>query len=170
MKERLRYTVTAAIVAAAYTGLTYLSNWFGLAYGPIQLRLSEALTVLPVFTPAAVPGLAIGCFFSNLASFNPIDLLLGTGATLVSALFSRAFRRVLRHGLPVLSALMPVIFNAVVVGGEIAFFLSEGPAALSGFWMAAGWVAIGEALACFGLGLPLSVAVRRNRFLCEMLR
>ena len=61
-REKINYVVTGALIAAAYAGLTYLSNIFGLAYGPIQLRISEVLTLLPIFTPAAIPGLTIGCF------------------------------------------------------------------------------------------------------------
>ena len=61
-RNNLNYIVTAALIAAAYAGITFLSSVFGLAYGPIQLRLSEVLTILPIFTPAAIPGLTIGCF------------------------------------------------------------------------------------------------------------
>ena len=67
-KNRIKYIVTGAIIAATYAGLTYLCNFFGLAYGPIQLRVSEVLTILPLFTPAAIPGLTIGCFIANIGS------------------------------------------------------------------------------------------------------
>ena len=73
-KENTRYIITGALIAAAYAGLTYLSNAFGLAYGPIQLRVSEILTLLPIFTTAAVPGLTIGCFIANIGSFNVAGL------------------------------------------------------------------------------------------------
>ena len=69
-QKTIHYIVLSAIIAAAYVALTFFSNIFGLAYGPIQLRISEVLTILPVFTPAAIPGLTIGCFISNIASFN----------------------------------------------------------------------------------------------------
>ena len=67
-KSKINYIVTGALIAALYAGLTYLSNIFGLAYGPIQLRFSEVLTILPVFTPAAIPGLTVGCFIANIGS------------------------------------------------------------------------------------------------------
>ena len=69
-RKKIEFIITGAIIAAAYAGFTYLSAAFGLAYGPIQLRVSEVLTILPVFTPAAIPGLTVGCFLANLGSFN----------------------------------------------------------------------------------------------------
>ena len=68
--------------------LTYLAMALNLAYGSIQFRFSEALTILPIFTPAAVPGLAIGCLIGNLASPYPLDLVFGTAASLIAALLT----------------------------------------------------------------------------------
>ena len=65
--------------------LTYVSNIWNLAYGPIQFRISEVLAVLPVFTPAAIPGLTIGCLIANIFSFNPIDMVFGAAASLIAA-------------------------------------------------------------------------------------
>ena len=67
-KKRIEFIVTGALIAAAYAGLTYLCNVFSLAYVPIQLRISEVLTLLPIFTPAAIPGVTIGCFIANIGS------------------------------------------------------------------------------------------------------
>ncbi|MDR0314732.1 MAG: QueT transporter family protein, partial [Oscillospiraceae bacterium] len=67
-KEKSLYVATSGIIAAIYAALTYLSGAFGLSYGPIQFRVSEALTILPALTSAAIPGLAIGCFLGNLGS------------------------------------------------------------------------------------------------------
>ena len=77
MKRRnpTRYLVQAGMIAALYVALTYLSNALGLAYGMVQFRLSEALCILPLFTPAAVPGLAVGCIVGNLLGI-PLALLL----------------------------------------------------------------------------------------------
>ena len=63
---RIRFLSTAAVIGALYTVLTLFSATFGLAIGPFEFRLSEALTILPVFTPAAVPGLFVGCLVANL--------------------------------------------------------------------------------------------------------
>ncbi len=86
MKNRTSVIVQGALIAAAYTVLTIFSNMFGLASGVIQIRLSEALTVLPVFTPAAVPGLFAGCIISNiLTGCSPLDVIFGSIATLIGA-------------------------------------------------------------------------------------
>lgn len=151
------------MIAAVYAAATWLSAVFGIAYGAIQLRLSEALSVLSVFTPAAVPGLAIGCLLGNLSSpYGIWDILLGTLATLLAALSGRAVRRLTLKGIPLLSMLMPVVFNALLVGAEITFFLG-GEASLSGFLLCAAQVAAGELAVCMGGGIPLFFAVKRSR-------
>ena len=77
------------LIAALYAIATYLSAAMGLAYGGIQFRISEALTILPIFTPAAIPGLIVGCFIGNLGSpFGMVDILLGTFATAFAAVCS----------------------------------------------------------------------------------
>ncbi len=109
-----------AVIAAAYTVLTWLAALVGLAYGPVQFRFSEALTILPLFTSAAVPGLTIGCLLSNILSgYGIYDMVFGTLATLLAALLTRAVRNVKFRGVPVLAPLPPVIFNALMVGLEI---------------------------------------------------
>lgn len=156
--------VIGSIIAALYAGLTFMSNFFGIAYGPVQFRFSEALTVLPVFTPAAIPGLCVGCFLSNIASFNPIDMVFGTVGTLCAAFLSYYLRNVKFFKLPVLSAISPVIINSVVVGAEIAVFLAPGNTSslLTAFTVSALWVAIGEAVTCVGLGLLLYTVISKN--------
>ena len=85
--KKVLFVVQAALIAAIYVVLTYFISAFNLASGAIQVRISEALTVLPYFTPAAIPGLAIGCFLSNLLTgCLPIDVLFGTFATLIGAI------------------------------------------------------------------------------------
>ncbi|MBQ1988709.1 MAG: QueT transporter family protein, partial [Clostridia bacterium] len=126
-KERINYIIVGSVIAAAYAGLTYLSNVFGLAYGPIQLRISEVLTLLPIFTPAAIPGLTVGCFLANIGSFNAADMIFGTFATFIAAILTYYLKNIRIKKLPVLSMLSPVIVNAVIIGFEIAvLFLPEG--------------------------------------------
>ena len=88
-KGTLLYLAQAGMIAAIYAALTYLAMALNLAYGSIQFRFSEALTILPIFTPAAVPGLAIGCLIGNLASPYPLDLVFGTAASLIAALLTQ---------------------------------------------------------------------------------
>lgn len=125
-KNRINFIVTGALIAAAYAGLTFLSNVFSLAYGPVQFRVSEVLTLLPIFTPAAIPGVTVGCFIANIASFNAVDMIFGTAATLIAALLTYALRNITFKGLPLLAMLPPVIVNAVVIGLELAFFYLPG--------------------------------------------
>ena len=125
--QKTIYMTQAAVIAALYAILTYLAAAVNLAYGPVQFRFSEALTILPIFTPAAIPGLAIGCFISNLASpLGIVDWIFGTSATLLAAVFTRMLRKIEIKGIPVLSPLMPVIFNTVIVGLEIACLAASG--------------------------------------------
>ena len=150
-----RYVVTAALIAAAYAALTYLSAAFGIAYGNIQFRLSEALNVLAAFTPAAIPGLTLGCLLGNITSpFGIVDILIGTFATLLSAVSIRLLSRVAKNATPYLAILPPTLFNAVLVGLEITWFLPEGVTFL-GFIVTAAEVAVGEIAVCGILGVPL---------------
>jgi uncharacterized membrane protein len=144
----IRQLTTAAIIAAVYTALTTLLPIP--QYGAVQLRVAEAMTVLPFFFPEAVVGLTVGCFLSNLLlSPIPMDWIFGTAATLLAALWTR------RMPNKYLAPLPPVICNAVIVGGEIALFFSEGSAFWPAFAFNAFTVGLGEAIACFVLGLLL---------------
>ena len=91
---KVRYLCYAAIIAALYVALTLISGALGLASGAIQVRISEALCVLPFFTPAAIPGVTIGCFIYNLIFVgNPLDIIFGTLATLIGAIGARLLRK-----------------------------------------------------------------------------
>lgn len=162
-KNHTRYIVTGAVISAIYVVLTFVSNIFGLAFGPIQFRLSEALAILPVFTPAAIPGLVIGCFISNILSFNLLDMLFGTFATLLAAILTRAFRNIKFLSIPVLSLIPPIIINAVIVGFEIALFLNNSESLLLGFSISALQVGLGQAAVCFILGIPLYLSLRNKK-------
>lgn len=84
--KKVRFLALSAVIAALYAVLTYVAAALNLAYGAVQFRFSEALTVLPVFTPAAIPGLALGCLIANLGSpLGIVDWVFGTGATLIAA-------------------------------------------------------------------------------------
>ncbi|MBQ6819448.1 MAG: QueT transporter family protein [Clostridia bacterium] len=164
MKRSVKQLTVSALIAAFYAVFTLSSSALGLAYGPIQFRLSEAMTILPVFTPAAVPGLVIGCVLANLTSpYGLVDICFGTLATLLAAVCTRLLRNLKIKGLPVLSALMPVIFNAVIIGAEIAMLMPD--ATVQAKWVAFGYnaltVGLGESVICLGLGLPLYIMVNK---------
>lgn len=156
-KQRLKYITDAACIAAIYAALTYLGGFFGISYGLIQVRFSEALTILPLFTPAAIPGLTIGCFIANIASFNWIDMIFGTFATLIAALLTYLLRNVKIKKLPVLAILPPVLTNALIIGVELSIFFPFG------FLVSALSVGGGQLIACYGLGLPLYLALKSRK-------
>ena len=145
----LRRLTTAAVIAALYTALTTLLPIP--QYGGIQLRVAEAMTVLPFFFPEAIAGLTVGCFLSNLLlSPIPLDWIFGTAATFLAALWTRRMPN--RY----LAALPPVVCNALIVGAEIAYFSAmDGQAFWPAYALNAFTVGLGEAVACFVLGLLL---------------
>lgn len=169
MKKSTLFLTRAAIIAALYAALTYAASVVGLAYGPIQFRFSEALTVLACFTPAAVPGLTVGCFLGNLgSSLGPIDWVVGTAATLLAALCTYFTRKIGGRLACLWAPLFSTVFNAVLVGLEIAFFVPDG-----GGWAAFGTLAlevgVGELAVCCLLGIPLYFLINRNEGLKNVL-
>ncbi len=148
----VKYMAKAAIIAAIYAALTMLLA--AISFGPVQLRVSEALTCLPIFTPAAVWGLAVGCLLSNLmGGFGILDVIFGTLATLIGALGTRYFRNK-----PILAMLCPVISNALIIGPMLYFVVPESPALLINIIT----VGLGELIACLGLGLPLIWLLKKH--------
>lgn len=170
-KKFVRFLCEAAVIAALYTVLTYVAAAWNLAYGSVQFRFSEALTILPIFTPAAIPGLTLGCFLSNLGStLGVVDWVFGTLATFLAAVTGRMLRKIEFCSIPVFSILMPVIFNAVIVGFELVCLSDSGSFAFANCNMAifvstALSVGIGELVVLLVLGVPLTLALKRNRAL-----
>lgn len=161
-KKKTDFIVQAALIAAVYAALTYAASALGIAYGNIQFRFSEALTILAAFTPAAIPGLTIGCLIGNLGSpFGIVDIVCGTAATFLASILSYYTRKITLNGLPFLSAFFPVIANAIIVGLEITILAPEG-FELMAFLICALEVAIGELVMCYGLGLPLFGALKKT--------
>lgn len=151
------------MIAAIYAAATYLSAVFGVAYGNLQFRFSEALTILSVFTPAAVPGLTIGCILGNISSpFGVWDIIFGSLATLLAAISARALRNVKIKGFPFLSLLMPVVFNALIIGAEITFLMPAQTPSLALFAVSALEVGAGELAVCLAGGIPLFYAIRKT--------
>lgn len=143
----------AALIAALYVTLTMALQ--PISFGPLQLRVAEAMTLLPFLMPqAAIPGLAIGCFFSNmLGGYGLPDMVFGTAATLVAALLTARCRSRL------LAAAPPVLLNALVVG-VLQYILYYGGAVP--LWLPILQVGSGQLAACYGLGIPLLLLVERR--------
>ncbi|MBR2667756.1 MAG: QueT transporter family protein [Oscillospiraceae bacterium] len=148
------------MVAAAYVILTLITSAFGLAYGPIQFRISEALCMLPFYFPMTTWGLFIGCLVSNLLSpYGAIDMIVGSIATLLACLWTTRLRRKVVAPLPM------AIVNGVLVGAMIALSESSDPAVfLPAFLWNACTVAAGELVVGYVLGLPLLHFLPRSAF------
>ena len=161
MKKTTKYLVQAAVIAALYAVLTHLQNLLlpGSATWAIQMRMSEALCVLAFFTPAAVPGLTIGCLLFNItfAAALPLDFVIGSAATLIAAEGMWLTRKVTVKGYPLLGMLMPAIANAILVGWELTVYIG------GGFVLNAVYVAIGETAVLLVLGTVLYYALKKRR-------
>ena len=157
-KTSVRRMTRAAIVGALYAALTLLSSVFGIAYGPVQFRISEALCLLPFLFPETAWGLFVGCWVANLISpYGPLDMVVGSLATLLAALWTAKCRRKWLAPLP------PVVCNGILIGAVLAWQQSgSGETFLPAFALNGLSVALGEAVVCFALGLLLLRAVERT--------
>ena len=153
MRKHTRFWVFAAMIAALYVALTHGQNLLlpNSASMAIQFRASEALCVLAFFTPAAIPGLTVGCLLFNLTSGAalPLDFLVGSLASLLASAGMWLSRRFTARGVPIFGLLLPAITNAVLVGWELSVYIG------GAFWLNAVQVAIGEAAVLLSLGMAL---------------
>lgn len=160
MNKKTRFLAQAGMIAALYVVLTHLQNfvWPESTSFAIQFRLSEALCVLAVMTPAAIPGLTIGCLAYNLTYIGalPLDWLIGSAATLLAALSMWGLRKVTIKGYPLLAFLMPALWNALLVGWELTVYIGDT------FALNAVYVAIGEVTVLLILGSVLFFALRKR--------
>lgn len=148
MNKKVLFIVHAAVIAALYVVLTFVANAMGLANYAIQLRFSEALTILPFFTPAAIPGLFLGCLLSNLLTgCMLLDVIFGSLATLLGALGTYYLRRSAKW----LAPLPPIAANTLIVPFILAY-VYQIPGSVPYFMLTVG---IGEVLSCGVLGLIL---------------
>jgi len=156
MKSKtIRSLAFGAVVAAVYAALTMLLA--PISYGPVQFRISEALCVLPFFFPASTWGLFAGCILANLLSaYGPIDVIFGSLATLLAAVFTALCGRYGR-GLPakLLACFPPVLFNAVIVGAVLAYAEAPGASFLPAWGVIGLQVGAGELAVLYLIGLPL---------------
>ena len=149
------FVAHASIIAALYVVLTLIANALGLANYAIQIRFSEALTILPYFTPAAIPGLFVGCILSNtLTGCLPLDIIGGSIATLLGAICTYKLRK-----WKYLSPLPPIIFNMLIVP-PILSFVYQFEGTLYYFTLTVG---IGEILSCGVLGTFLLLFLEKYR-------
>ena len=154
MKNKTAHQLTlAGVIAALYVALTFINPY---GFGAVQVRVSEMLTVLPVFTSAAVPGLYAGCLVANLLhpGVHILDIIFGSLATLMAAVLTRILRK------NVFAALLPpVVVNALVVGPLV--YYCYGQELILPVTMAS--VGVGQLIACYGGGLMLYYLLRKNK-------
>lgn len=159
------YIATAAMIAGLYVFLTFLI--FKFASGTIQFRLSECLTVLPVLTPAAIPGLTIGCLLFNLLnpeSLGPVDIIFGSLATLMASISTRWISEKLKvikgAGKDLIALLPPVIFNALIVGTYLTF-LQTGSFQATIVLINIAYIALSETIVVYIIGFPILQLLRK---------
>lgn len=153
--NKTRGLVYGAATAALYAGLTFALA--PISFGQIQLRVAEALCILPYFFPTAAPGLFIGCLAANLlCGAEPMDVIFGSLATFAAAAAVLGIKKA--GWSPWLIPLPSVIFNALVIGAlNVTVYALPFP-----YWLSALYVAGGQAAACYGIGMPLYFALRRT--------
>lgn len=152
--KKTKFITQGAVIAAMYTVLTAVSASVGLASGAVQIRLSEALTVLPYFTPAAIPGLFVGCIVSNLVTGSAVwDIVFGSLATFVGAVGTYLLRRNSKWLAPIApiaanTLIIPFVLSAVYQAEETLAFLFVS-------------IAAGEVISCGIFGMMLINVLNR---------
>jgi uncharacterized membrane protein len=155
-----RYIAQVGIIASLYAAVTIALA--PISYGPIQVRVSEALTILPYLTPAAIPGLFIGCVVANVyGGLGIYDIVGGSICTLLAAFLTYFISRTRK---PILAPLPPVVVNALGVSLYL-HFLFQLP-----YWLTVTYIALGEIAACFVLGYPLLLVILKREKLVQIFR
>lgn len=157
MNKKVLFIVHAAVIAALYVVLTFVANAFGLANYAVQVRFSEALTILPFFTPAAIPGLTIGCLLSNILIGCALpDIILGTIASLLGAVGTYLLSTPVRNRnanqskIKWLAPIPPIVANTVIVPFVLLYAYGIRP-----LWLSFLTVGAGEIISCGILGMIL---------------
>jgi len=157
----VRYLTECGVIAALYLALTLFFQ--AISFDLWQMRVAEALTLLPIFTPAAIPGVVIGCFISNaVGPYGMLDAVIGSSATLIAALLTRSLRNVRIFKLPIPASLPPVIANMVIIGVYLTLVNtgSLAPPVLIANMLSVG---LGQFVACCVLGLALVFALEKSK-------
>ena len=165
----VRKIAFSGVVAALYAGLTMAV--MPLSYGPVQLRLSEALCIMPFFFPFTVWGLFVGCIVANLISPYPLDILVGPIASFIAALCTMYIGKMKKResiSIKTLACFPPVLFNALFIGAMIAYIMvGEGAADafLPAFISSGLWVGLGQLIVMYALGLPLMIFLPKTKLI-----
>lgn len=156
----VRRLVRCAVIAAVYVVVCLVLAPF--SYGAVQVRVAEALCLLPVFGAEYIVGVTLGCFLANLLGSTVVDVVFGTLATLLACLVTYKLRDIRVKGLAIPASLPPVVFNMIIVGAfEITFFSDSAPTAMLAVFNAV-TVGIGELISCTILGVALVKLIESN--------
>lgn len=156
----VRRLVRCAVIAAVYVVVCLVLAPF--SYGAVQVRVAEALCLLPVFGAEYIVGVTLGCFLANLLGSTVVDVVFGTLATLLACLVTYKLRDIRVKGLAIPASLPPVVFNMIIVGAfEITFFSDGAPTAMLAVFNAV-TVGIGELISCTILGVALVKLIESN--------
>ncbi len=160
-RNKIRTIAYAALIAAAYVALTMISAMFGLSSGAVQIRISEALCVLPIFTFAAVPGVTVGCFLANILCGGTVyDIIFGTLATLIAAVITHFIKN------PAFSSLPTIASNAIIIP---IVLIASGVGNIDLFPYFALTVGLGEVISCGVLGTILAVYIKKHPRVSQVL-
>lgn len=159
-----RQMARCAVIAAVYVALCLVLAPF--SYGAVQVRIAEALCLLPVFGAEYIVGVTLGCFLANLFGSTLLDVIFGTLATLLACLVTYKLRHVRLKGLAIPASLPPVLFNAIIVGAEITLFFTDYHAMSAPLWLLCLSngisVGVGELISCTVLGVALVKLIESN--------
>ena len=160
-KKRIRLIVYSGVIAALYVVLTLPMAQF--AFGPIQFRLAEVLTVLPAFAAGYIPGVSLGCFIANLLNPNnlgPVDIIFGTLATVIAGIFTRIIGKKNK----ILGIIPPIISNGLIVGGYLPFLLVDEGSSVTAQAVIISMVevAASEAVLLIIIGIPFILLIEKN--------
>ena len=166
----VRKLARCGVVAAIYVVLCLALQ--PLSYGAVQVRVAEALCLLPVFGTEYILGVVLGCFLANLLGSTIVDVIFGTLATLLACLVTYRLRNIRFKGLALAASLPPVLFNAVIIGIEIAAVMFPDPSSSAPIWLACITngisVGIGELISCTVLGVLLVKIIESNTALSQI--
>ena len=165
IKKSTQKIAIAALIACIYAVITVSLNF--LSYGPVQFRIAEGLTVLPYFSPYAIPGLFVGCILSNIISPMGLpDLIFGSMATLIAAIITYYVGKSNLKFKKLLAPLPSVIVNAVIIGFMLkVLYVKDVPLYLNMLY-----VGIGQLVCCYGIGLPIMSLIEQNSKLKNYLK
>lgn len=165
MNQSVSRRVKGAVFAALYVTLCLALAPF--SYGAVQVRVADALCLLPIFGREYITAITLGCFLANLLGSSTIDVIFGTLATFLACIGTYHLRHVRIKGLALPASLPPVLCNAVIVGLEISFFFMDTPATLPAVLMNMLTVGIGEVISCTVLGVAMVKLIEANPALKE---